>query len=79
MGETTETGTDEAEAAADRLEAALARIATHLSNPKATSGSEPTSQPAEMDHADASILAARLDRRIERVRAGLTATAGKTA
>ena len=65
MGETTG---DEAEAAAERLEAALARIAAGLAQ-----------QPPARDAAagpDNAALAARLDGLIDRVRAELTATAG---
>ena len=72
MGETNETIPDEAEAAADRLEAALARIATGLSKPKPERCAAPAAGP------DTAILTARLDGLIDRVRQELAATAGKT-
>lgn len=72
MGETSETIPDEAEAAADRLEAALARIATGLSKPKLERHAAQAAGP------DTAILTARLDGLIDRVRQELAATAGKT-
>ena len=66
MGETTGTEADEAEEAAGRLEAALARIAASLA--------KSTMAP------NTALLAARLDGLIEIMRAELTAAApvGKT-
>lgn len=66
MGETTG---DEAEAAAERLEAALARIAAGLAQ-------QPPARDAAAAGPDNAALAARLDGLIDRVRAELTATAG---
>ncbi len=77
MGDTTETGADEAEAAAERLEAALARIATGLSKPAPAGDAAPATAP-DTAALDTAALASRLDGLIERVRAELTAAAGKT-
>lgn len=70
MGETTGTGVDEAEAAAERLETALARIAEGLAK------TAPARDPASGAGPDTAVLAERLDGLIEIVRAELTATAG---
>ena len=75
MGETTGTGVDEAEAAAGRLETALARIAEGLAK------TAPARDPASGAGPETAALAERLDGLIEIVRAELTATAvliGKT-
>ena len=72
MGETNEAEVDEAEAAAERLEAALARIAMGLSKPK------PEADPALTAGPDTTLLTAKLDGLISRVRDELAATAGKT-
>jgi hypothetical protein len=67
MGETTEPGSEEAELAADRLEAALARIASGLAKPALAADPAPAAGP------DNTLLAGRLDALIERVRAELAA------
>ena len=72
MGETNEAEVDEAEAAAERLEAALARIAMGLSKPT------PEADPALTTGTDTTLLTAKLDGLISRVRDELAATAGKT-
>jgi hypothetical protein len=75
MGETTTPGVEEAEAAAERLEAALARIAEGLARPVPEPGPAPEAGP-DTAMPGMAILAARLDGLIERVRAELTASAG---
>ena len=65
-------GSDEAHSAAERLEAALARIAAGLAKSAAMPDKGADASP------DTAALAARIDGLIERVRAELEATHGNT-
>jgi len=71
MSDTNDALVDEAEAAADRLETALVRIAAGLSKPSTYVASAPAISP------DTALLAGKLDGLIDRVRDELAATAGK--
>jgi hypothetical protein len=75
MGETTGNGEHDAEAAADRLEAALARIAEGLAKSPSMPHETHDSLPGRSDTGTAE-AATRLDSLIETVRAELTATGG---
>ena len=71
MSDTNDALVDEAEAAADRLETALVRIAAGLSKSSIHGVSAPPIAP------DTALLAGKLDGLIDRVRDELAATAGK--
>ena len=75
MGETTGNGESDANAAAERLEAALARIAEGLAKSPSMPHETHESLPGRSDFGTAEV-ATRLDSLIETVRAELTATGG---